>query len=189
MKRMRSTQVFPFVTLALAAACASPPSSEPLGPTTPGAQAARRPETTLAADFILHDGLGFLSEPLVSTCPGTAFDDWHIEFGASGCLVFTPTGSSYALTDDIGMGTPGLRKDGRITRVRFWAHDVAGPAGIKHDTDDIPVAVPVVPDPAGFVLHVHADQVPVYRLSSHTGGKRVAMIGTISVWDVVYRTP
>lgn len=184
MKRIRRTKVFPVVSLALGAACASP---EPLGPTAPGAQAARRPETTMAADFARHDGLGFISEPLVSSCPGTAFADWHIEFGASGCLVFTPTGSSYALTDDIGMGAVGLNKDGRITSVLIWAHDVAGPAGIKHVTDNIPVAVPVVPTPVGFVLHVHADQVPVYRLSGHTGGKRVAMIGTISVWDVVYR--
>jgi hypothetical protein len=189
MSRFTDTLAVPVLALALAVACTSSPSADALGPTAPEAQAAKKSETTLVADFRLHEALGYVSEPLVSTCPGAVGDGYHVAFGTSGCLIFTPTGSDYALTDDILMWNPGLKKDGRITRVRFSAHDVAGPDGIKHDTDEIPVAVPVVPDPAGFVLHVHADNVPVYRLSGHTGGKRVEVIGTISVWDVVYRAP
>ena len=76
-----------------------------------------------------------------------------------------------------------------IARLQLVAQDVSGDGGIKHETDDIPVSQPVAPDPAGFTLHVHADNVPVYRLSGHTGGKRTAMIGTISIGDIVYRTP
>jgi hypothetical protein len=192
MSRFTDTLVVPVLALALAGACTSSPSADALGPTAPGAQAAKRsdpPQGTLVADFMLDVAFGYVSEPLVSTCPGAVGDGYHVAFGDSGCLEFTPTGSDYALTDDILMWNPGLKKDGRITRVRFVAQDVAGPDGIKHDTDEIPVAVPVVPDPAGFTLHVHADNVPVYRLSGHTGGKRVAMIGTISVWDIVYREP
>jgi len=189
MSRFTDTLAVPVLALALAGACTSSPSGDALGPTAPGAQAAKKSETNLVADFTLHDTPADVSEPLVSTCPGAVGDGYHVKFGASGCLIFTPTGSSYALTDDILMWNPGLKKEGRITRVRFSAHDIAGPDGIKHDTDDIPVAVPVVPDPAGFVLHVHADNVPVYRLSGHVGGKRVAMIGTISVSDIVYREP
>lgn len=188
MKRMGRTRFIPVITLA--AACTSSTASDALGPTAPELATSRPSKgATMAADLILHGGLGFASSPLVSTCPGAAFSDYHVEFGASGCLTISPTGASYDLTDDVGMGAIGLKKDGTISRVRFWAHDVAGPDGIKHDTDDIPVAIPVVPDPAGFVVHVHADNVPVYRLSGHTGGKRVAMIGTISVWDVAYRVP
>jgi hypothetical protein len=114
---------------------------------------------------------------------------WQIQTFGSGCLHFTPTGASYELTDDITISTPGLQKDGVITRLRLYAQDVSGPDGIAHTTDDIPVAQSVAPDPAGFTLHVHADNVPVYRLSGHTGGKRTAMIGTISIGDIVYRTP
>lgn len=63
--------------------------------------------------------------------------------------------------------------------------------GHSHDSsadrcNDAGGTTPVAYVGAGFVLHVHADRVPVYRLSGHIGGKRVAMIGTISIADVVY---
>jgi hypothetical protein len=40
-----------------------------------------------------------------------------------------------------------------------------------------------------FTLHVHADNIVVYRLPGHTGGKRVGAIGTTCIGDVVYQRP
>ncbi|MGH7558417.1 MAG: hypothetical protein ACREMD_11695, partial [Gemmatimonadota bacterium] len=64
--------------------------------------------------------------------------------------------------------------------------DVIGEAGIAHETDRVLVAVPVVPSDDGFVLHVHAKNVEVWRKSGHTRGDRVEMIGWISIGDIVY---
>lgn len=62
-----------------------------------------------------------------------------------------------------------------------------GEAGIQHGTDWIPVAVPVVASRNGGTLHVHAASVEVWRLSGHTAGVRVEVIGRISIGDVLYR--
>lgn len=175
-------------TVGLLAAC-GPTSSDVAGPIGGEPQVARAPAPNLAADFLEAHGTTYVSTPLVSTCPGVVGRDWQIQTFDTGCLAITPTGSSYALTDEFTIFTPGLQKEGLIRRLRLYAQDVPGPDGIAHNTDDIPVAQPLSPDPAGFTLHVHADNVPVYRLSGHTGGKRTAMIGRISIGDIIYRAP
>jgi hypothetical protein len=46
---------------------------------------------------------------------------------------------------------------------------------------------PLEPDPAGFTIHVHADNVPVWKLRYHNGGgRRVEIIGYISIADMAY---
>lgn len=151
-----------------------------------------------AADHFAGD-----AEPLASTCPTVVkVGQWHLDFGSpSVCLEVTLTwntdpetnayaGNPYTLTDDVKLVVrKESGKNGRITHVRLLGQDVVGEAGIGHNTDAIPVAVPVVPDKAGFTLHVHAARVPVYRLDSHLfDGNRVALIGWVSIGDAVYST-
>lgn len=134
------------------------------------------------------------SPALATTCPSSGFtrDSWALVFGKSGCLIVSPLWAStayeaYQLADDLVLN---IQRDGRkgpITHVRLVGQDVDGPDGIWHNTDWIPVAVPVVPQAAGFTLHVHAKNVGVWRYDSHLGGgNRVEMIGTISIGDVIY---
>lgn len=111
----------------------------------------------------------------------------QVDLGHSGCLIVSPTGGDYDLTDDVAIQVK-TRKGGReITELTLTGQDVIGPDGIAHESETIDFETPVPTDPNGFVLHIHADQVPVYRLSGHLNGKRVEQIGTIAIGDVVYR--
>ena len=89
------------------------------------------------------------------------------------------------LTDDIVIRVPGHK--GVLTAVQLAGQDVIGGEGIAHESEQIPLLPPIEPDPAGFTIHVHADNVPVWKLSRHLGGKRVEIIGCISIADMVYR--
>lgn len=134
---------------------------------------------SLMGDVIVGDGP---AGSIASTCPGsTGHGGWHLNFDDTGCLIVTPVGSAYSLTDAVRLVvTKEKGKNGQITHVRLIAQD---DNGILHDTEDIPVAVPVVPDKNGFTVHVHAQDVDVWQLSE---GERVAVIGTISIGDMVY---
>lgn len=181
------------VVLSVAPAACSPPG-HPTSPTAPSSlagAAAESPNSATAAAVAV--GANLAADPafapadptLVSTCAGSVSKNGSSVTWArfTTCVVITPTGSSYALTNDPYLQVTAKR--GVITHVTLYIDDVVGAEGIQHETDPIPVT-PVPYGGAGFVLHVHADRVPVYRLSGHIGGKRVAMIGTISVADVVY---
>lgn len=136
------------------------------------------------------------ASPLTSTCPAPIKGSgWSLDFEHTQCLVVRPDWNTdsgfepYALTDDIVLGVlKELGKNGRITHLRFYGQDVIGEAGIAHNSDSIPVAVPVVPNKSGFVLHVHAPRVAIWRLSGHTGGERVALIGWVSIGDLLYQS-
>lgn len=162
------------------------PNDTPLAPALL-LNAATTDGTTLVGD--VSPDVAFVSavEQLASTCPGDANENYAVLFGHSGCLIVTPDGSSYSLTDDVILGT--TVKRGQITAIQVRGQDVIGADGIKHESDVIKLPVPVTPDPNGFVLHVHADNVPVWRLSGHLKGRRVEMIGTIAVGDIIYRKP
>lgn len=133
---------------------------------------------------------------LASTCPTDppSGNGWDLWFGKSLCLIVEPLWASttydpYPLLDDIGLRVIVEKgKDGRITHVKLGGQDVDGEAGIAHETDWVPVAEPVVPSKAGFTLHVHATNVPVWRLDSHLAkdGERVEIIGTVSIGDLFY---
>ncbi|HUF49391.1 MAG TPA: hypothetical protein VMN60_01070 [Longimicrobiales bacterium] len=180
------------VTLMLAAACSESPSSP--APEL-GFQAAKPASGVTAADVLLGDAGYDATDPsiLSSTCPGAVGTHWHVNFGHTGCLIVSPAWSSttyepYDLTDDVKLiVTREKGKNGRITHVKLLAQDVIGEEGIAHETDDVPVAIPVAPSNKGFTLHVHAAAIPVWRLSGHTGGDRVAVIGTITIGDIIYR--
>lgn len=182
-------------------ACELGPPAAPTSPTSPTAlessavvtapiqsaapaAAGSKQQVAYAVDAVI-DGGPYGDPTWVSTRPGatsktTLFAKW-----TGDAIVITPTGSPYALTDDAQMS---VRVQGdRITGLTLYIQDVAGTAGIQHETDAITLDAPVQPSSAGFTLHVHRDRVPVYRLKGHTGGPRVGTIGTISVGDLVYR--
>lgn len=96
----------------------------------------------------------------------------------------TPNG--YILYDDIHFST---QNDGsELTGVVLQGQEAVGKAAYAHESEDmlldLPVSIPASPAP--FVLHVHATDVPVYRLSRHLGGKRVEIVGYVSVGDLNY---
>ena len=143
-------------------------------------------KTAYSVDAVDDDG-PYVSPTLVSTCPGstgenTLFVSWPRS--PAQCIVITPTESSYALTDDPQLTVS--KKRGKVIAVQFYIQDKPGPDGIMHSSEQIPVDPPVTPSSSGFTLHVHADNVPVWRHKGHTGGPRVEMIGTISVGDIVF---
>ena len=179
---MKYRNIMSAIICAIAAAC---------GESGPEAFAPE-PALSLSAGSLLGDVASdstFVSADaqLASTCSGDVTDNYAVLFGHTGCLIVTPTGSTYSLTDDVVIGI--TMKRGKITALQVRGQDVIGADGIKHESEVITLAVPVKPDPAGFVLHVHADGVPVYRLSGHVNGRRVEMIGTIAVGDIIYRQP
>jgi hypothetical protein len=161
----------------------------PLAPSQSSAEpaAAKPGSTTTATGANLKADSAFVPvDPLlVSTCPGNLYSDGSVTWPRfTECVVIQPAGSTYALTNDPYIQL--TKKAGLITHVTLHIDDVVGAEGVQHETDPIPVIPAVALGGAGFVLHVHGDRVPVYRLSGHIGGKRVAMIGTISIADIVY---
>ena len=189
----RTTTAVSLLACLFAVACAE-------APTAPGedwaVQAAKGGngggggDRSLVADVVIGDAGYDAADASVlqSTCSTAETHQWHANFSHSGCLVVRPAGATYELMDDVKLiVTREKGKRGRITHVTLLAQDVIGEAGIAHETDAIPVAVPVVPSSDGFTIHVHATDVEVWRLSGHLDGDRVEMIGTVSIGDIVYR--
>ena len=183
------------VLATLCAVLATPETALAKKPDNPGGGKDKGGDkTAYSVDAVDHgaplnpDGTYTYNSPtLVSTCSGSTgetslFVRWPRS--PAQCIVVTPTGSSYALSDDPQLTVS--KKRGKVIAVQFYIQDVAGPDGIMHSSDQIPVDPPVAPSSSGFALHVHADNVPVWRHKAHTGGPRVEMIGTISVGDIVF---
>lgn len=99
------------------------------------------------------------------------------------CATVT-TSSGSQLTDEVLIQVNAHK--GFLTSVQLRGQDVIGEEGIAHESEQIPLLPPLEPDPAGFTVHVHADNVPIWKLSRHLGGKRVEIIGYISIADMVY---
>ncbi len=99
------------------------------------------------------------------------------------CATVT-TSTGRTLTDDIGV-TVNTTK-GLITSVQLRGQDVIGEEGIAHESELVALTPPVAPSDAGFTLHVHVDNLPIWKLSRHLGGKRVEIVGYISLADMVY---
>jgi hypothetical protein len=133
---------------------------------------------------------------LTSTCPGETSTEFVVLFKQSGCLVvdisqqfWTGSMAPYTLSDDLLLNVQRESKHGRITHVRLAGQDVEGPDGIWHNMDWLQLAEPVQPSTDGFTLRVHATNVAVWRTDSHQarGAKRVEIIGTISIGEIVYQ--
>lgn len=135
-------------------------------------------------EAVWHGG-PYAAPTLVSTCLGSTDGKglsvtWPRH---AGCMDITPLGG-YLLTDDPNLLV--TTKKGKIISVQFWIQDVIGREGVQHKSEEISVDPSVEPSSSGFILHIHQDNVPVYRLKGHTGGPIVEEIGTISVGDFVY---
>ena len=108
------------------------------------------------------------------------------------CVTVTPV-----RTDDLPTVTLGndahlivaTKKGGTIVTVQFLIQDKAGPEGIQYRTDRFSLDVTGFEGftGAGFILHLHATDVPIYRLKGHMGGPKVENVGTINIGDIVYR--
>lgn len=139
----------------------------------------------LVADAVAGDFFASGGAPLVSQGPAETSKAYAALWKHSRCADITPDGSTYALTDEVRVGTS--MRGGKIVAVQFWAQDVIGDEGIAHETDWVAIEPAVKPNSAGFTLHVHVDNLPVWRLDGHLSGNRVEVIGTISIGDIVYR--
>jgi hypothetical protein len=172
-------------------------------------------KTVTLGDFIAHPGAFTpLSPLLVSRCSGTATLQMMIEWPRHDLCVATAfvDANGAVLSLDAGVKPFGSiadpdrvkelcepdelcddpeltisKKKDRIHAVRLYIQDDIGADGIMHETDVVIVDPPATIDKCGFVVHVHADNVPVWRLSGHLGGPRVAMVGTVSIGDIWYR--
>ena len=193
MTRSKSATILLVATLA--AACEHRQRT-PTAPDNPGTTTNQGTEVNsgssgnaLVADVIVGDsGCPTSPSSLASTGSGDVGDFYHVQWRHTQGLIVTPAGSSYSLTDDVSLYVKLKPSDMILTAVTLYGQDKIGPDGIKHETDAISIS-PQKANPDGFTLHVHASGVTVYRLSGHTGGKRVRPIGTICIGDVVYRLP
>ena len=200
MTRSTSAMTMMLLVATLAAACEHRQLT-PTAPDNPGTTTNQGTEVksgssgnALWADVIVGDsGCPTLPSPLApsslaSTAPGDVTDSYHVRWAHTQGLIVRPDGSSYSLTDDVTLNVRLRTNDMALTAVTLYGQDIIGPDGVMHDTNDIAIS-PQAAVPTGFTLHVHASGVTVYRLSGHTGGKRVRPIGTICIGDVVYRLP
>lgn len=99
------------------------------------------------------------------------------------CATVT-TNTGYQLTDDIVIQVNTTQ--GLITSVQLRGQDVIGEEGIMHESEAVAITPPATPSNTGFTLHVHADNLPIWKLTRHLGGKRVEIVGLISIGDMVY---
>ena len=187
------------VTAALFLGCQEQGSS-PVGPDDLGPQFAKggnsKPDkpggggkdepTWTSADVVAHDGVATFSNTLISTCsaPSGGTTPTLVWPRHDKCAVIEFDGG-LLLTDDPRLQV--LMKRGQIVAVIFREQDVIGGEGIQYESESVPIESPVEFTGAGFVLHVHGDNIPVWQLKGHTGGPRVAIVGVMHIGDVVYR--
>lgn len=142
--------------------------------------------TWTEADVVVHS-VPDNAATLKSTCPGFPPHDTRPSVDwprHDQCANVTPEGSGVTLTDD-----PFLEvtvKAGEIIGVQYFSQDVIGAEGVQYESEFVSIA-PVQFTGAGFTLHVDQTDIPVWMLSGHTGGKRVMVVGTMNIGDIVYR--
>lgn len=173
------------------------------------------PTSTLIADFVAHpEAFAPVQPMLLSRCSGTSTSRYYVEWPRHDLCVFTATFDAMGnvVSTDTGVKPSGMQADpnrvkelcnpdelcddpiltaanrkGVITSVQFYIQDDIGTEGIQYETESVILDAPVTAKPCGFLVHVHRDGVPVWKLAGHTGGPRVEIVGTISIGDVWYR--
>lgn len=147
-------------------------------------------KTTRNYSVAVHnqEGLEFLMPTYLPTCTATVSSnparDHNIVFPRHDLCATVTTSSGAQITDDIGINVK--TTNGLITAVTIYGQDVYGEEGIAHRSETLPINPPVAPSSNGFTLHVHADNVPIWKLSEHLGGERVEIVGYISIGDITY---
>lgn len=99
------------------------------------------------------------------------------------CATIT-TSTGAQLTDDITIQVTTTKNV--ITSIQVHGQDVIGEDGIAHESEAVAITPPVTPSASGFTVHVHVDNLPIWKLSGHLGGPRVEIVGYISIGDLVY---
>ena len=97
------------------------------------------------------------------------------------CAIVT-TSTGYQLTDDIRFVVT-KNRSGQITAVLLRGQDVIGKEGIMHESEAI---TSLIPTTSGFTLHLDVDNLPIWKLTNHLGGKRTLIVGYINLGDLVY---
>ncbi len=141
--------------------------------------------TWTSAWVVLHSGDTPQAAPLITTCDVVSGGDkpsllWPRHDMCANITV----APGVTLTDD-----PYLEikmKAGKIYSVQFHEQDVIGADGIQFESEVV-LVTPQEFTGAGFTLHIDTDNIPVYQLSGHTSGRRVALVGFMYLGDVVYQ--
>lgn len=168
--------------------------------------------STWIADLVAHDAAFVPQDPLLlSRCSGKSTSKFYVEWPRHDVCVHTAVFSSGVWTEHQGIKLSGIEPDftkelcnpdelcddpvlsttlrkGSITSLQFFVQDDTGPDGIMHETDVVTLNPPAATSPCGFLVHVHRNGIPVWKLSGHLGGPRVAFVGNTSIADVWYRT-
>lgn len=100
--------------------------------------------------------------------------------------------NGYILYDDVHFSTD--QHQGQLLAVYLHGQEAIGRAAKAHESELMPLGENGLGIPApteqerldGFTLHVHAQDVPVWKLSKHLGGKQVEIVGYVSIGDLVY---
>ena len=117
--------------------------------------------------------------------PGANYTAWYPRHDLD-ATVTTSTGAM--LTDDISIVVK-TDEFGDIISIQLFGQDTIGKEGIMHETDELFLANPVTPTDLGFTLHVHEDDIEVWKLDTHVkknNSQRVESVGFISLDDMEY---
>jgi len=142
--------------------------------------------TWTSAWVVLHAGDSPQAAPLITTCDVVSGGDkpsllWPRHDGCANIELNT----GVTLTDDPYLGIK--IRAGKIYSVQFHEQDVIGGIGIQFESEVVVLVTPQEFTGAGFTLHIDTDNIPVYQLSGHTSGRRVAQVGLMYLGDVVYQ--
>lgn len=171
--------------------------------------------STLIADFVAHtEAFVPVAPMLLSRCSGASTSKYYVEWPRHDLCVFTATFDAMGglVSSDAGVKPSGMQADpgrvkelcnpdelcddpilsaasrkGVIDSIQFYIQDDFGTEGIQFETEKVVLDAPAQTNPCGFLVHVHRDGIPVWKLAGHTGGPRVEIVGTISIGDVWYR--
>jgi hypothetical protein len=135
-------------------------------------------------DVTAHDYV-FLSPTYLPNCSAETKDGtYNAWFPRHDPCATVTLDTGYQLTDDI-MFRVNTDSSGNIVSVQLRGQDVIGTGGIMHETEVVMIT-PVYPSAMGFMLHVEQDSIPVWKLSRHRDGKRIEIVGFISLGDLVF---
>jgi hypothetical protein len=73
-------------------------------------------------------------------------------------------------------------RKGKVVSLQIEGQDWIGENGIMHKSEVLDINVPLPTDPqAAFSIPINATDLNLWMYSGHLGGKRVEIVGTVSV--------
>lgn len=149
--------------------------------------AAQKPGTgtIYKVDVISHIDT-FLAPTYLPTCSAeTPAGFYPAVFPRHDACAIVTTSTGYQLTDDIRIEVK-KNRSGQIISAQLRGQDVEGKEGIMHESEVITFDPPFIPTSSGFTLHLDVDNLPIWKLTHHLGGKRTVIVGYVSLGDLVY---